>query len=301
MYYYYFIAAVAISSYPLLIGATWSIVATDNVTRQVGGAGASCVLGVSIFDSLHSAVPGLGVLNAQALGQNETSPPVIMALILLGNETNPSDIIDVITTDQVDPGLLLEGYPNSQMRQYGIVDMKGRAAGYTGSKLEEIYVTFFSLLDTAQVDTQGSSGNAFTYSAQGNVVTNETVPSVEKGFLGLLEEGMGCDLADRLMIAVEAGGADGAGDKRCLNDYGTPAAGAFLHVDNADGTVLVHIDIVGNGTSNPLLSLREQYDEWRALNPCPTGSLGPTSTPSAGSPLATSGVMDIFMSLQYGE
>jgi hypothetical protein len=282
------IAAVVITSSPLLVGATWSIDATDNVTLQVGGAGASCVLGESIYDALYHAVPGKGVLHAQAVLQEDTSPPIVIALELLGNETNPSDIIDVITGDKVDPGDITDGFPYNQMRQYGIVDIQGGAAGYTGSKLAQFYEVL-TIFDTAQVDTQGSTGNSFTYSAQGNVVTNVTVPSVEMGFVGLPEKGTGCDLADRLMIAVEAGGIEGGGDKRCITEFDTPAAGGFLHVDNPDGTVLVHIDIVGNGTVNPLLELREQYDEWRAMNPCP-GATGPTfapaSSPSA-SPVAT--------------
>jgi hypothetical protein len=109
------------------------------------------------------------------------------------------------------------------------------------------------------------------------------------GFVGLLETGMGCDLADRLMIAVEAGGIEGAGDQRCIDDHATPAAGGFVHVDNPDGTVVVHIDVVGDGTFNPLLELRQQYDKWRAMNPCPGSSgdtFSPSSSPSA-SPVAT--------------
>jgi hypothetical protein len=47
--------------------------------------------------------------------------------------------------------------------------------------------------------------NAFMYLIQGNIITNKTVPSVEVGFVGLLETGMGCDLADCLKIALEAG------------------------------------------------------------------------------------------------
>jgi hypothetical protein len=110
-----------------------------------------------------------------------TLHPIVIALELLENETNPLDIIDMITSEKVDPDVLAKGYPHSQLRQS--VCNNGYAkrcsySSYTGSKLAQLYESI-SIFDTTQVDTQGSTGNAFMYLlVQGNVVSNIMVPSV---------------------------------------------------------------------------------------------------------------------------
>ena len=88
----------------------------------------------------------------------------------------------------------------------------------------------------------------------------------------------GCDLADRLMLALEAGAQNGEGDSRCTGG-GIPSDSGFLHVDNADGSVLLHISVTDTGPQSPLPELRQMYDAWRATNPCP---LDAGATPDAG-------------------
>jgi MYXO-CTERM domain-containing protein len=80
-------------------------------------------------------------------------------------------------------------------------------------------------------------------------------------------EASGCDLADRLMRALEAGAHGGAGDTRCTPG-GIPADSAFLQVDGEDGTV-VQLEAVNTAPADPIAMLRAQYDVWRAANPCP--------------------------------
>jgi len=115
-------------------------------------------------------------------------------------------------------------------------------------------------------DLQGVDG-ALTYSIQGNILTSEAVlDQAEEGFLA-----EGCDLADRLMLALEAGGQNGEGDSRCTPD-GIPSDSAFIHVDLLDETVLVHLFVIDTSPLNPLENLRELYDAWRLENPCPSPS-----------------------------
>jgi len=163
---------------------------------------------------------------------------------LLGLDTAPDDIIAAITSASFDP--------DASRRQYGVVDLAGRSAGYTGSA-NGVFAG----------DVQGEV-ETFVYSIQGNILTGEAVlDQAEAAFTA-----GGCDLADRLMLALEAGGEGGQGDSRCT-PTGIPSDGAFIHVDLEDGMELVHLEVVDTRPENPLELLRGLYDEWRASNPCP--------------------------------
>lgn len=84
-----------------------------------------------------------------------------------------------------------------------------------------------------------------------------------------------CDLADRLFLAMMAVAEvePFAGDIRCPGeeDITAPASGIFLHVDNADGTEFVHIDISGamDVTTNVFDQLSVKYAKWRYTHNCP--------------------------------
>ncbi len=221
--------------------ATYSIVATDSATREVGGAVTSCVgtLSVSV---VYGGVPGHGAVHAQAqLG----GPGKNAAVMQLGSDTDPMAIIASITATSFDA--------NAQRRQYGIVDLMGRAAGFTGTQA-------LAFAD----DRQGQVGT-YTYSIQGNILTSAAV--LDQAAAAFPN---GCDLADRLMLALEAGAANGEGDSRCTPD-GIPSDSAFLEVDRdgeAAGSYL-RLDVTNTSPQNPLVLLRAQYDAWRAMNPCP--------------------------------
>ena len=59
---------------------------------------------------------------------------------------------------------------------------------------------------------------------------------------------------------------------------GISAAGGYLHIDNEDGSVLLHINIVGDGSSEPVELMKESFMEWREKNPCPDSSVSEAST-----------------------
>src|SRR5262245_34020933 len=79
--------------------ATYSIVATDAATLQVGGAGTSCV-GAASVRVIYGVAPGHGAVHAQALvstaGRNR-------AVQLLSQDVDPIDIIAAITAPAFDP------------------------------------------------------------------------------------------------------------------------------------------------------------------------------------------------------
>jgi uncharacterized Ntn-hydrolase superfamily protein len=221
--------------------ATYSIVAADSASGQVGGSGTSCVGSALDVFIIYGGAPGHGAVHAQArvstAGRDE-------AVRLLELDTLPDDIIAAITAPAFDR--------SASQRQYGIADLAGRAAGFTGS----------STLPWSG-DLQGTDG-AFAYSIQGNILTSGAVlDQAEEGFLA-----GGCDLADRLMLALEAGAENGEGDSRCTPD-GIPSDGAFLHVDLSGGEELVHLEANDTRPESPLVELRGLYDAWRLDHPCP--------------------------------
>lgn len=236
---------------------------------------------LSIGEALYRPVPGRGVLHTQAALIPKDHPSVAAALSLVIAEP-PMDVLEAMKS--LDGGSYLSetwgppNYPDYEFRQNAVADLNGEAASYTGAALGELYESI-GYPGTENTGDNGTAGN-FTFSAQGNVVTKGTVGSVMLGFAGLLGDlGTGCDLAERLMIAMEAVPLTNTGDSRCLGEHGTPASGAFLRVDAADGTALVDIDIVGDGTEDPTAALREKYKRWRETNTCP-GGLSPEEAPS---------------------
>jgi uncharacterized Ntn-hydrolase superfamily protein len=152
---------------------TYSIVGADTARDEVGGAGASCVGNLSLHDAIYNVAPGFGVMHSQALLGSPGRDDAVMAMM---NGVAPADILAMITQQSFDS--------QAQSRQYGIVDLMGRSAGFTGS----------STLAFAD-DRQGQVG-AYTYSVQGNILTSSAV--LDQAIAGF-ESTAGCDLADRLM------------------------------------------------------------------------------------------------------
>lgn len=234
--------------------------------------GVVCASGrLASSQALYQGVPGKGVLLTQAELPSDDSPVYPTADALLTNETDPTSILQVITDPpNVDVGqqqtaLNGDSYPNNEVHQYGCVDLQGRAAGYTGASIKPYYFSDGyseeSLgLNYTQEDDQGASGGNITYSAQANTGTSPTVPLLVLGFTGLLTDS---PLADRFFKAVTAvdttnsNGSEHIGDARC-EPIGVPAFGAFIHVDNADASEFLHIDVVGvddGANLNPFDSL----------------------------------------------
>ena len=118
---------------------------------------------------------------------------------LLEAGTAPADVIALVPTSSFDSRF--------QTRQYGVVDLSGRAAGFTGSSAQEY-----------RADRQGAV-EPYVYSIQGNILTGARVlDQAEASF-----RTRGCDLSERLMLALEAGAENAEGDSRCTTAYGLPS------------------------------------------------------------------------------
>jgi len=218
---------------------TYSIVGADSLSGQVGGAGTSCLMGDDVY-VIYRGLPGRGVVHAQAR-YNTAARDRAAQLLEMGS--SPAEIVAAITAASYDA--------SAQVRQYGVIDVLGRTAAFTGTRT----MPFAG-------DRQGASDH-FAYSVQGNILTSEAVLSqAARAF-----EGGGCDLAERLMNALEAGASGGEGDSRCTPS-GIPSDSAFLQIEAPDAAASVSLR-VRTAAQSPLPLLRAQLDAWRAEHPCP--------------------------------
>ena len=226
---------------------TFSIIAVDPETGEVGAAGATCLFGQSegIIDIISSVIPGKGGVLSQAY---VCIPNINMsnAISLMDQGYSPSQIITWLNNnDQCSAG-------NFQYRQYGIVDFDSsgnvRTAGFTGN-----------FADDYKEDRQGE-----TYSIQGNILLDQSIiDNMENNFLST--EG---SLSEKLMAAMQGANVAGA-DSRCL-EYGTSSATAFLVVYNPEDSVdqpSLELNIGSQQVGvEPIDVLQELFDDFLSLD-----------------------------------
>ena len=251
-----------------LAWATWSVIALDRKTGIVVIASATCVpqQGFASFpakdlrDVQAIVVPGRAVAAAQARVDNtRANQRLIFAELQKG--TAPAQILE-----------LREADPAIDGRQFGIIDMEGRTAGFSGSKN-----------GTVSLDRQGQVPDTEIYfSIQGNILASEAVVlDAVKAFT----EAHG-ELTDRVMAAMEAADAQG-GDRRCSCERGpkidAPCTAKTAHVaymlradptdrngaSYNDGEYTLYLsvtdqDIKSDEDANPVKTLRMRYDRWKA-------------------------------------
>lgn len=226
---------------------TFSIIAVDPDTGEVGSAGASCVDGIGAFggliDIITDIIPGRGGVNSQAFVCIPNSN-LASAIQQMEAGLSPDEIIDfLINNDNCNSQNF-----NPEFRQYGIADFdpdgNPRTAGFTGS-----------LADDFKDDIQGA-----TYSVQGNILLNETVlNNMEANF-----NATDGTLADKLMSAMQGANFAGA-DMRCL-DRGTSSTSTYLVVYQetdtpGNPTLELNIEEMPFG-EEPIDSLQILYDDF---------------------------------------
>src|SRR5215468_605358 len=152
-----FFAAVMVLAAGTQTLATWSVVAVDRKTGQIVIASATCVPqsafsgfpAKGLKDIQAIIIPGIGVAAAQA-NVDRTRKLQNLIATELKRGTDPARIIELLQAED----------PNHPSRQYGIVDLKGRAAGYSGTANGK-----------QSLDRQGrvADGDIF-FSIQGNIL-----------------------------------------------------------------------------------------------------------------------------------
>jgi len=216
--------------------ATYSIVAVDQQTGQVGGAATTCIAGASV-SRVYQGVPGIGAIHSQA-NTNISGRQYGAQLLKQGY---PADVI-IRALASADFDAI------ASTRQYGVVTLDGTSAGFTGANNGSF-----------ANDIQGEEGG-FLYSIQGNILTSSRVLTQAQS--GFAQDA--CDLASRLIAALEAGARNGEGDSRCRP--AAPSDAAFIQVENPDGRVFVRLDV--KGSRNPLGELRSRFDAFRREVAC---------------------------------
>jgi len=161
--------------------STFSICAIDPATNQSGAAVTTRVPFVG------RAVPhvraNVGAVCTQASTMVEYGP---RGLDLLAKGVEPQEVLKQ----------LLENDAQRESRQVGVIDMKGRSAAHTGK----------------QNGNWAGSKQGKNYTVQANIMVGpEVVDAVAASFES--SEGSGWPLAERMILALEAGQAKG-GDRR---------------------------------------------------------------------------------------
>lgn len=240
MKHYFLILFAIVISLEALAQDTFSIVAVDPITGEVGAAGASCVdLSASPLppDFISELIPGRGAINTQSF-YHVLNQQKAYEMLQAGN--TPPEILDYLSKNDD------EGKPG--IRQYGIVSIKeGKplAASYTGDNC---------MPWAGQIVGPN-------YAIQGNILAGEEVLlQMEKNF----NETQG-SLNDKLMAAMQGAKIKGA-DKRCAQ-FGTSSLFAFIKVAQpTDKLSNLHLNLQvktkPGSETEPIDALQHLYDNW---------------------------------------
>jgi uncharacterized Ntn-hydrolase superfamily protein len=225
---------------------TFSIIAIDPATGEIGSAAASCVPGVTdpnFIDWLTAIIPNRGGVMSQA-SICVPNPNLANAITQMDAGDSPSEIINFLIANDA---CGVNSY-NPEYRQYGIVDFDGsgnlRTAGFTGNQ-NQSYAE----------DRQGSN-----YSIQGNILLDVSViDNMEANFNNTTGT-----LADKLMAALQGANFPGA-DSRCLEN-GTSSRLAFLTVyrpDDDPGDPFIRLSVTSQPDGiEPIDVLQDLYTQF---------------------------------------
>ncbi len=190
---------------PATARATWSIVIVDTDTKEMAVGCATCLTSEDLKQWVPLVLVDVGTACAQSAGDGgATNRNRILDQFLVG--TPPDEIIDILSVLDAE----------HHTRQYGLVDVLGRSATFTGW--------------WAGAHASGVTGRvgSLVYSIQGNVLTG--APVVLDAEQAVIDTPG--DLAEKLMASMEAARAMG-GDGRCsCSVLGPPACGAPPHGGN---------------------------------------------------------------------
>ena len=230
---------------------TFSIVAVDPVTGEIGSAGATCLAFEDGALAISDVVLGVGAIHTQSfyLPANQNAARVRMEA-----GDSPQEIIDWLVANDA------QGDPSA--RQYNVVDLNSgspRSAAYTGPNC---FAEFIHI-------------NGPNYSIAGNILISEDVVNdMETAFLTTIGT-----LSDKLMAALQGAKRPGA-DSRCLTD-GVSSLSAFLRVadptdtDSSYGNLSLDLNVwVTSTVFEPIDALQDAYDNILAVDELDTAPQG---------------------------
>ncbi|GAA0871207.1 hypothetical protein GCM10009117_03530 [Gangjinia marincola] len=221
---------------------TFSIVAVDPDTGEIGSAGATCLGQEDGALAISDIVLGIGAIHTQSFyipaNQNNARTRMEMG-------DSPQEIIDWLIANDV------QGNPST--RQYNIVDLNDsnpRSAAFTGVNCSEEFLHI----------------TGPNYAIAGNIlISQDVVTDMETAFLAA--DGT---LADKLIAAMQGAKRPGA-DVRCL-DAGISSASAFIRVadpsdqDSSYGNLSLDLNVwITTEIFEPIDVLQDAYDQTLSL------------------------------------
>ncbi|WP_430413068.1 DUF1028 domain-containing protein [Kordia sp.] len=208
--------------------ATWSIIAVDRKTGEIGIVGASCTFDVS---GIASIVPGKGAIVVQA-GSDYFAR--MKGVELMKKDIPLKEILSAMKNKKFTP----------ERQQYGLIvlDSKSKPLVYSGSEIKD--------WNGAQLSND--------FAVMGNILTDSQV--ISKAYKAF-DENRDKSLAARLMLALKAGEKAG-GDKRCGTQY---ARSAFLMVYKPKDGAIIKLAVQGieKGGKRAVTLLNEKFKFWR--------------------------------------
>ena len=224
---------------------TFSIVAVDTITGEIGSAGATCgdsiiwpgTAGAYIISDI---LPGVGAIHTQSfwLASNQVN-----ARIQMQQGSSPNQIISWLVAH--------DAQNNPQSRQYGVVDYhngSSRSAAFTGTSCYDYKNHILGP----------------NYAIQGNILLGQQIlDSMEYYFLNT----SGC-LPEKLMAAMNGAKVVGA-DTRCMVE-GTSSLSAFLRMalpTDSYNNLFLDINVAGTAPNvEPIDVLETRYNQWKNSN-----------------------------------
>ena len=247
------------------VGATWSICVVNRRTGEVAIASATCLPSIDLMVGLPMVRVGQGVGAIQSAGWE---PGLVIMFDLLPTGATPQQILDAV----------LAAAPAKGNLQIGIAGMVGAPVSFTGGQV-----------GAAKGSRVGVVGD-LAYAIQGNVLSGSNVwVDCEDALLNTPG-----DLSQKLMAAMEAAALAG-GDGRCSCDPFAPTScgsppPSFTKSAHVGFMILARIGDTNPTCTNgndcaqpgvyflklnvrnaaampndpdPVLQLREKYDQWR--------------------------------------
>ncbi len=217
-------------SVPTVASSTWSIVAVDPETKEVGSAGASCT---GFVAGIVGLAPGHGVIVAQARSNGQARE---LGVKMLAEGSSPEAIVRAVANEEFDA--------NVQQQQCGVVALgfESTPGVFTGT------------------NTSGWQGHATGtgVAVQGNILTG---PDVVAKALAAFEDNPSLPLAERLLLALEAG-SEAGGDTRCGEQDALSSYLAVARPEDPRSEPHVRLIVPGQrpGGPNPVQLLRQLFE-----------------------------------------
>jgi len=209
--------------------ATWSIIAIDRETGEIGIVGASCTFDVS---GIASIVPGKGAIVVQA-GSNYFAR--MKGVESMNNGQSLNEILTAMKDARFNP----------ERQQYGVILLNTDESPivYSGAEIK---------------DWNGEK-ISYDFAVLGNLLPGERV--VENAYKAF-NTNRDKSLAERLMLALKAG-EEAGGDKRCETQY---ARSAFIMVYKPDDGAILKLAVQGieKGGKPAVALLNQQFNYWRS-------------------------------------